>query len=148
MAGNEVVYLDRIEAHWPLGLRFEPGSRVPLHCTAMGKTFLAHLPAGQRQRFVDTLPLKRYTRNTITIPKNLLSEIIRIRQRGVATDNQEFISGVICVAVPIFAPTGDLCAAVALSAPESRLTLKQALRHVPALQKAANKLSTAFLPGD
>src|SRR3546814_7940826 len=37
LAGHEMVYLDRVEAQWPLGLRFEPGSRVPLHCTAIGK---------------------------------------------------------------------------------------------------------------
>lgn len=33
---GELVYLDRVQAEWPLGLRFEPGSRVPLHCTAIG----------------------------------------------------------------------------------------------------------------
>ena len=37
LAGSEVIYLDRVEAKWPLGLRLEAGSRVPAHCTAIGK---------------------------------------------------------------------------------------------------------------
>ena len=36
LAGNHLMYLDRIEAGWPFGRQFEPGSRVPLHCTSMG----------------------------------------------------------------------------------------------------------------
>ena len=36
LAGHEVIYLDRVEARWPLRLHFETGSRVPVHCTASG----------------------------------------------------------------------------------------------------------------
>jgi DNA-binding IclR family transcriptional regulator len=47
---GEIVYLDRVEAeHWPLRLQFGPGSRVPLHCSAIGKLFLALTP-GRRRR--------------------------------------------------------------------------------------------------
>ena len=37
LSGSEVIYLDRVESKWPLGLRFAAGSRVPAHCTAIGK---------------------------------------------------------------------------------------------------------------
>src|SRR6185437_5524778 len=41
---GEVVYLDRVEAeHWPLRLHYSIGSRVPLHCSAIGKLYLALL---------------------------------------------------------------------------------------------------------
>ena len=53
--GDEVVYLDRVETAWPLRVNLQPGSRVPLHCSASGKLFLAHMrreaartPAGRR----------------------------------------------------------------------------------------------------
>ena len=42
--GGEVVYLDRVESAWPLRMTLQPGSRVPLHCTASGKLLLALLP--------------------------------------------------------------------------------------------------------
>ena len=64
MAGSHVVYLDRVESAWPFGLRFEPGSRVPLHCTSMGKLFLSQLPAAKRATILRSIPLYRYTENT------------------------------------------------------------------------------------
>ncbi len=66
MAGSHVVYLDRVESAWPLGLRFESGSRVPLHCTAMGKLFLSMLPPRKRAALIRALPLQRYTESTMT----------------------------------------------------------------------------------
>src|SRR3546814_5699701 len=36
--GNAVLYLDRVETHWPLRLQLSVGSHVPLHCTAMGRS--------------------------------------------------------------------------------------------------------------
>ncbi|MEE8189076.1 MAG: IclR family transcriptional regulator [Kiloniellales bacterium] len=144
MSGNEVVYLDRVEAAWPLGLRFEPGSRVPLHCTSLGKLFLSKLPEAQLEKTLTTLPLKRYTENTITARDRLLAELADIRRRGYATDNQEFMSGVVCLAVPVTGPQGGLCAGIAFSAPEARMTLEQARAQVPLLREAAEKLSETF----
>jgi DNA-binding IclR family transcriptional regulator len=144
MSGNEVVYLDRVEAAWPLGLRFEPGSRVPLHCTSLGKLFLSNLPESQLGKMVSALPLKRYTENTITDREHLLAELVEIRRNGYATDNQEFMSGVVCIAVPVKGPEGGLCAGLALSAPEARLTLEQARAQVSLLHEAAERLSETF----
>ena len=141
LAGNQVVYLDRVEAVWPLGLNFSAGSRVPLHCTSIGKLLLSHQPRRQRERLVTSVPFKRYTENTITEPDRLMAELERIRERAVATDNQEFLAGVVCVAVPVAGPGGRICAGLAISAPEARLTLAEALRHVPTMRDAAARLS-------
>ena len=64
--GAEVLYLDRVEAKWPLRLSLDVGSHVPLHCTASGKLFLATMPAAQRDALIDRLALPRMTPNTIT----------------------------------------------------------------------------------
>src|SRR5690606_3359907 len=42
IVGGRVRYIDRVEAQWPLSLRLEPGSELPLHCTAVGKLLLGH----------------------------------------------------------------------------------------------------------
>ena len=144
MSGNEVVYLDRVEGTWPLGLRFEAGSRVPLHCTSLGKLFLSNLPEAQLGKTVSVLPLKRYTENTVTDQERLIAELREIREKGYATDNQEFMSGVVCIAVPVMGPDRRLCAGIALSAPEARLTLAQACEYIPLLREAADRLSETF----
>jgi len=66
--GDAVVYLDRVEASWPLRMNLSSGSRVPLHCTASGKLLLALLPKAARTRLAAQLALTRYTDTTITDP--------------------------------------------------------------------------------
>ncbi len=141
MAGSHAVYLDRVESAWPLGLRFEPGSRVPLHCTSMGKLFLSLLPPRKRALLLRSIPLHRYTDHTITDAAHLERELDSIRASGISTDNQEFIAGVVCVCVPVNGPNGQPAAALAVSAPLARMTLEQGLRTVPLLRTAAERLA-------
>ena len=145
MAGGNVVYIDRVESHWPLGLRFEPGSRVPLHCTAIGKLLLSQLPEEPLEAHLANGPLTRYTATTITDPRRLKDELRRIRKQGYSTDNQEFMSGVVCIAVPVQGPrNGQACAGLAISAAEARLTLAGVKRFLPDLRQAAGKLSRSL----
>lgn len=144
MVGNEVVYLDRVEAAWPLGLSYRPGSRVPVHCTAMGKMFLSRMPRPQRDRLIRDITLRAYTDRTITDPDLLAAQIDRIRGDEAAIDDQEYLVGVVCVAVPVLGPRRKLLAAIAASAPVARLPVEKARAQVPLLQAAAARLSQAF----
>jgi DNA-binding IclR family transcriptional regulator len=141
IAGNAVLYLDRVEASWPFGLRFEPGSRVPLHCTSVGKLLLSVLPRRRRDELIRAIPLARYTENTITDPKKLHAELEDIRKRGYSIDNQEFLAGVVCLAVPVRDSKGVICAGLAMSAPHARMSAEEPVRHPPALLEAAGQLA-------
>ena len=145
MTGNHVVYLDRVESAWPFGLRFEAGSRVPLHCTSMGKLFLSQMPSDKRTRLLRAAPLHRYTANTFTDLDALEAELDRIRETGISTDNQEFLAGVVCVAVSVASASGRPVAALAISAPIARMSLQQALYYVPSLRSAAERLSETIV---
>jgi IclR family acetate operon transcriptional repressor len=148
MADSHVVYLDRVESAWPFGLRFEPGSHVPLHCTSMGKLFLSLMPAKKCALLLRSIPLYRYTENTITDAARLEAELENIRSAEVSTDNQEFLAGVVCVAVPVRDTNKQPVAALAVSAPLARMTLQQGLQHVPLLQAAAEQLTLTIDEAD
>ena len=148
MADSHVVYLDRVESAWPFGLRFERGSRVPLHCTSMGKLFLSLMPAKKCALLLRSMPLYRYTENTITDAARLEAELENIRSAEVSTDNQEFLAGVVCVAVPVRDTNKQSVAALAVSAPLARMTLQQGLQHVPLLQAAAEQLTVTIDEAD
>lgn len=139
--GLRVLYLDRVEAQWPMRLTLDVGSHVPLHCTASGKLFLAHMPRAQRDRVLSQLPLPRMTPRTLVEPEALRAECERIAQRGCSYDEEEFITGLIAVAVPVLDKAGQVRAAVAVHAPTARMSLAQAGDRLPALQAAALKLS-------
>jgi len=146
IANGHVVYIDRVESHWPLGLRFEQGSHVPLHCTAIGKLLLSRLAPGEVAAHLADGPLTRYTATTITDVRRLSAELARIRRQEYSIDNQEFMSGVVCIAVPVSGPRdGGVCAGLAISAAEARLTLAGIRRFLPDLRAAASKLSRALV---
>ena len=144
VAGGHVVYIERVESQWPLGLRFEPGSRVPLHCTAIGKLLLSGMGEEVIAAHVANGGLARYTATTITDAKRLRDELARIRKQGYSIDNQEFMSGVVCMAVPVRGPKGEVCAGLAISAAQARLTLTGIKRYLPDLRTASEKLSRAL----
>ena len=137
--GSEVVYLDRVETAWPLRMTLQPGSRVPLHCTASGKLLLASLPAARRRRLVATLPLERYTERTLIDANALEAELARIRRVGYATDNEEYLAGLVCVAVPVTLDRRRTAACIAVHAPLARMPLDAAIGHLPALRRARRR---------
>jgi IclR family transcriptional regulator, acetate operon repressor len=144
MDGNAVVYIDRVEAKWPFGLKFEPGSRVPLHCTSMGKLFLSEMPEAKRRELLHVSTLHRYTENTICDPEKLDREASEIKKRGYSVDDQEFLAGVVCLAVPVRDRDGTLCAALAISAPAARLSIGKALQQLPFMTQTAEQLGDQF----
>lgn len=142
LSGAEVVYLDRVEAAFPLRLELRPGTRVPAHCSASGKLFLAWMATRQRRALLDSLTLTRYTAHTLTERKALESELDAIRRDGYSVDAEEFVEGLVCVAVPVFAPGHrKVRCALALQAPAARMTLVQARLQLPRLQVAAQALA-------
>ena len=142
--GSDVVYLDRVETAWPLRMSLQPGSRVPLHCTASGKLLLASLAAARRKRLIAALPLERYTDRTLVDARRLEAELARIRRDGFATDNEEYLAGLVCVAVPVTLRRGRTAACVAVHAPVARMSLRAATGHLPALRRAASEIAAAF----
>jgi DNA-binding IclR family transcriptional regulator len=141
LSGSEVMYLDRVETPAPLRFYLHSGSRVPVHCSASGKLFLAGMTPSQRQRLLAHAPLEAFTPKTLTDLDALEEEIKQVKRQGFALDNEEFLPGLMCVAVLVPSPSGRSNLCVAVQAPIMRLTLDKALGLLPALQRAADAFS-------
>lgn len=139
--GDAMLYIDRVETRWPLRVQLHVGSRVPLHATASGKLSLSSMTAPQLARYLKTARLESYTPHTITDPERLRDELQQVASQGYATDSQEFVSGMIAVAVPVRDPSSHLLATVSFHAPEQRMSLDSGLRHLPDLFAAAEEMA-------
>lgn len=145
LQGSEVMYLDRVEASLPLRVAFQKGSRVPAHASASGKLFLAMMPPAKRARLIGTLRLERYTANTLCEPDGLGAELARVKRQGYALDDEEFLSGLFCIAVPILDRPGRAClAALALQAPVVRVSRDKVEERLPVLREAAQALAATL----
>ena len=138
--GVEVLYLDRVEAKWPLRLTIDVGAHVPMHCTASGKLFLAFMPKRKRDATIRSLPLPAMTQSTLTSAQSLREECDAILECGFARDREEFVAGLIAIAVPVRDSEGAVRATVSVHAPVIRLTMAQAEARLGALQAAAAQI--------
>lgn len=141
LAGDEVVYLDRVETAAPLRFYLAPGSRVPAHCSASGKLLLAQMSPAQRQRLLGHAPLMAYTPKTVTDLAQLETALKAVRRAGHALDDEEFLPGLLCVAVLVPSDSGRSNLCVAVQAPVMRLPREKAESVLPALRRAAQALA-------
>jgi IclR family transcriptional regulator, acetate operon repressor len=142
--GSTVLYLDRVETAWPLRVHLGPGSRVPLYASASGKLFLSAMPKRSRDRFLAQTPLIRHTGNTLTDGKRLSAEFNLVRERGYSVDNEEYLPGICCVAVPVRNSDGKVVASIAVHAPTARMRLEQGLQYLPQLRSAAEAMTATI----
>ena len=133
-------YKDRVETNWAFRIQLPIGSHVPFYCTASGKAFLATLSNSERRRLVHVMQLEKLTGNTLTNPDDLLQELKLIAKQGYALDDQEFLDGMVAVAVPVRDLAGRYIASVAVHGPVQRLSMADLKGHVPLLTEAAEKL--------
>lgn len=140
LAGSEIVYVDRVEAHWPLRYHLQSGSRVPMHCSASGRLFLSFMPARKRRAILGAVPLKSFTARTVTDPVQIEAMLKQVRATQISLDNEEFMDGLIGLAVPVFDRRGRICATVSMHAPSLRCSPEHALSFVPPLKRAAQAI--------
>ena len=138
--GDAMLYLERVETKWPLRIQLPIGTRVPFHCTASGKMFLSSITDESRIMRLAT-PFEARTSRSITTSEALFAELEKIRKCGYSTDAEEFVDGMIAVAVPVTGPKGNLAATVSFHAPTQRLSLNQACEFVPVLKKTAEGMA-------
>ncbi len=136
-----MFYLDRVETHWPLRIQLPVGTQVPFHCTASGKMYLSTLRPDYLERFLKNTTLEMQTDRTITDPIQLRRELEQTRARGYATDDQEFMTGMTAIAVPITDNRGRLLSTLSIHAPELRRDLPNLEGFLSVLQDAASELS-------
>ena len=143
-----MTYLDRVDTPWPLRYQLPIGAEVPFHCTASGKLFLSSLDQGAAGRLLDTMSLTAEGPRTITDKNDLLQELDAIRRAGYAWDNEEFMPGMIAVAVPVRDQNKRLAAAIACHAPTQRMAFENVKDWVPRLQKAASDVENLMFGAD
>jgi len=124
-----------------------------LHCTAAGKSILAHLPDDRVRAILDRSGLPRNTPNTITDRETLLEELEQVRNRGFALVDEEQMQGIRAVGAPVVDSEESVAGALALSGPKSRLQGERFHTELPEMvMQAANicevNLQTTDLDGE
>lgn len=139
--GLMAVYVEKFESLEPLRIFSHVGATVPLHCTAVGKIFLAFLPSQERTEILKKLDMVRFTPATICSIQEMEAELKLIRQNHYSFDNEEHEAHIKCVAGPIWDHSGTVIAALSVTGPTTRMSRSRMRQLVPLVQKASMAIS-------
>jgi len=110
--GTEIVFVARASVVRLMRSNLSVGSRLPSHCTAMGKVLLAQLDPAEARTRLQGSPLPGFTANTITDLDVLLATLREIRSVGFAVSHEELELHLTAVAAPVLDATGRAVAAI------------------------------------
>lgn len=99
--GVENVYVAISLSRSPMRLASSVGMRLPAHATGIGKALLSQLDEGEAERRLRAATLERMTDNTVTDVDRLLQNLADVRRTGHAVDDEEYVLGCRCVALPL-----------------------------------------------
>lgn len=136
-----VVTVQVVEGTHAVRMHSTIGKRGPAHASALGKVLLAHLPDAEVEAILARHGMPRFTPNTIVTPAALREALHRIRQDGYAPDEEEIEPGLRCLAAPIADRFGRPSAALAISAPASRMTPEAVAALLPQVKATAARIA-------
>ena len=127
----EIVYVARAAQHRLMSINLTAGSRLPAHCTSMGRVLLASKTAANIQILLMKRPPVKLTPKTVIDPEKIMQLIGRAKKNGYAIVDQEIEIGLCSIAVPLFDMRGRTIAALNVG--------------VAALQDTPQRLSDLYL---
>ncbi len=147
--GTETLYLERARSTRRGQRKVDPGlaigSRLPVHCTAMGKLLLACLYPEAQRDVLDNLKLSKRGPNTICSKKALRQELEAIREVGLAVADEELAPDLIAIAAPVRCESREVIAAINLAANKEGIDTEKLVSELaPHLITTADRISTCM----
>ncbi len=138
--GTQVLIVDKITGHRAMPMLSQVGSRIPAHCSSLGRAILAFSSA-EAVDAVIAAGLQPRTPRTMTSPVGLRRELAAVPDRGWAVEREEGNIGVACLAAPLFDQDGAVAAAISVTGPTS---VVRPDRMGPAVRLAAAAASRSY----
>lgn len=144
LEGHEVIYLMRREARRFLKYHVQPGFRLPVNCTAMGKVLAAALPDHEMHKLLAEMEYARLTPHSIVDPKHLRAVLHQVRQQGYAIAQQELSMDVSAAAVPVLDREARVVASVNVALNPEQAQGEYFQEAIARLMELGRELSTSL----
>jgi IclR family transcriptional regulator, pca regulon regulatory protein len=144
--GTDIVYIERCRSaragQREIDLNLHVGSRLPAYCTSMGKILLAYLPRDERDALLESIDLQQRGPNTLTARRALRVELERVREAGLAINNEELAYGLRSIAAPVLSQSGSIAAAINLAVHSSMVSMEELVERLSGpLRRTADDIS-------
>lgn len=145
-ADDEIVVLTQVESREVLRTINRVGGSVPIACTAMGKAILANYSRAELHSIISKNGLFKHTTKSIVNENKLHQELDLVRARGYSVDDEEFVSGIRCIAAAVYNDHGDVLCSIGISGLSYRLT-REKIPSIGKVLRATSRELTLALGG-
>jgi IclR family pca regulon transcriptional regulator len=143
--GAEIVYVVRISSRRIINVNLSVGSRLPVHCTSMGKAQLLDMTRDDLLDLLGPGPYEQVTKKTITMPDELIVDLEKARERGYTLNDEELVVGLRSVGVPIRGAGSQIVAAINIAVPDTHLNRRELQsRLAPLAVETGQQISAAL----
>lgn len=142
--GSAPVYVaqsSQQNTRYTIGLTI--GSRISLLSTSIGRMLLAWGDEAWADEMIATLPIERFTNDTLTDRKDIAASVKVIRDAGVSIVEGEFEAGAVGISVPL-GKMGGAEAALGISEPMSVITPEDYPRLIEVLNRHAGQIAATL----
>ncbi|MCK5145862.1 IclR family transcriptional regulator [bacterium] len=119
---SRALYLHKAESQRRVQFRAQLGDKLPLHCTALGKSILSILPDEKREQLISKIHFDPMTKKTIRNADALKLQIEESRAKGYTEECEEVEDGLVCIAIPLHIPNLEFYGAISMSGALFRFT--------------------------
>ncbi|MFL5802142.1 MAG: IclR family transcriptional regulator [Roseiflexaceae bacterium] len=142
LRGWTLITLIAIPSPHPIRVVWPPRQEPSLHAAASGKCLLAYQMGDEIERYLNEVPLRPFTQNTITDANRLKAELATIRAEGVVYDREEYVQDLACIAAPVFNDRSEIAAALSIAYPAWRGGADKVPQWITSVLACAEQLST------
>jgi IclR family transcriptional regulator, KDG regulon repressor len=139
---NQVVHIAVIPSTHPLKMASAVGERTLIHVSALGKSLMAWEGPDAMDALLDGPGLPPVSQRAVRTRAAFEAELVNVRTKGYAIDDQESLEGLRCVGAPIRAAGGAVIAAISLSGPVDRVSEARMPAMTRAVRATAEEIST------
>ncbi len=141
---DKALYIESLDSLSSVQISGRVGGRYDLHCSAPGKVLLAW----SDDSLLDRLARKgfeRRTRRTICSLPRLRAHLRQIHRMGYAVDNEEYVKGVLCFAVPVYDYAGRVAGTAGITTLTMYTSVDEMIRNMgPKVIAAGREISAAL----
>lgn len=127
---TEIVYVARAAQHRVMSIGVMPGSRLPAHCTSMGRVLLSALDDTQLTQTLATSNLAPRTIHSVSDADEIFAIVRGAQAQGYACVDQEVEIGLRSIAIPIYSTKGTIEAAVNVGVAAAQRTIENLVSDV------------------
>ncbi len=144
LESDTTLFIARAEAEHIVSTGVRIGVHLPAYCSATGRVLFSQFSDKEVLERIGQKPLPARTPRTLTKANEIVAEIRSVREKGYAISDEELELGMRSLAVPVPGPTGEIVAAVSVSASSARVRAADlSKRFLPVLQLCARMLVEA-----